>query len=181
MQLNHPTYSRRRRTLAVAVFTLLSLVAVGCGSDGPIAPGLGSGSLTASGAVSASGSGLAVFQSISSGGTSVFQIVIAPVTPSANSWQLQIANYSGRPAVGTYNLGPLSASSGDPTANFRYTSAGNIQVFNSTSGQLAITTSSATTVSGTFTFTATDFSGGTSTVTAHGSFEAQCAPGFTCQ
>ena len=179
--LNHPTSTRARRTLAAATLTLFCFVAASCGSDGPIAPGLGSGSLTASGAVSASGNGLAVFQSISSGGTSLFQIVIAPVTPSATSWQLQIANYSGRPAVGTYNLGPLSATSGDPTASFRYTSAGNIQVFNSTSGQLVITSSSVSSVSGTFTFTATDFSGGTSTVTAHGSFAAQCAPGFTCQ
>jgi hypothetical protein len=169
-----------RRTMTLATFSLLTLTAAGCGGDNPVAPGLGSGSVTASGAVSASGSGLAVFQSIASGSTSLFQIVIAPVTASATTWQLQIASYSGRPVNGTYTLGPLSASSTNPTANFYYTNAGNLQSFSSTSGQLVITRSSASEVRGTFTFTATDPVGGASTVTAQGSFTAQCAPGMTC-
>ena len=175
----HITHTRRGLALVSSAF--LSLAAIGCGSDSPLAPGLGSGSLTATGAVTASGSGLAVFQSISSGGTSLFQVVIAPVSQSATTWQLQIANYSGRLAAGTYNLGPLSASSTTPTANFYYTSGGNIQSFSSTSGQLVITSSSSSAVRGTFTFTATDPAGGTSSVTAHGSFDAPCAPGITCQ
>ena len=167
----------QRRALALAS-ALLSLAAFGCGGDGPLVPGMGSGSLTASGAVTASGSGLAVFQSVSSGGTSLFQIVIAPV--SATTWQLQIANYSGRLAAGTYNLTPLSPSSVNPTANFYYTSGSTMQQFNSTSGQLVITSSSSSKVSGTFTFTATD-PAGISSVAAQGSFSAQCAPGVTCQ
>ena len=175
----HITHTRRGLALATSAF--LSLAAVGCGSDSPLAPGLGSGSLTATGAVTASGSGLAVFQSISSGGTSLFQVVIAPVSQSATTWQLQIANYSGRLSAGTYNLSPLSASSSDPTASFYYTSGGTMQMFNSTSGQLVITSSSSSSVRGTFTFTATDPAGGTSSVTAHGSFDAPCAPGITCQ
>jgi len=170
--------SAQRRALALATSALLSLAAFGCSGDGPLVPGMGTGSLTASGAVSASGSGLAVFQSVSSGGTSLFQIVIAPV--SATTWQLQIANYSGRLAAGTYNLTPLSASSVNPTANFYYTSGSTMQQFNSTSGQLVITSSSSSKVSGTFTFTATD-PAGTSSVAAQGSFSAQCAPGVTCQ
>lgn len=169
-----------RRTMTLATFSLLALTAGGCGGDNPLAPGVGSGSVTASGAVSASGSGLAVFQSIASGGTSLFQIVIAPVSTSATTWSLQIASYSGRPVSGTYTLGPLSASSTNPTANFYYTSGGSIQSFNSSSGQLVITKSSPSEVRGTFTFTATDPAGGTSSVTAHGSFTAQCAPGMTC-
>jgi len=182
MQLINPNYIKRSRRLRVfATFTALSLAAAGCGGDGPLAPGVGSGNLTASGAVTASGSGLAVFQSISSGGTSLFQIVLAPLTQSTTIWQLQIANYSGRLAVGTYTLAPLSASSTNPTANFYYTSGGNMQAFNSTTGQLVITSSSSTSVRGTFTFTATDPSGGPGTVTAHGSFSAQCAPGVACQ
>jgi len=160
---------------------LLSLAAVGCASDGPVAPGLGAGSVTASGAVTASVSGLALFQSVSSGGTSLFQIVIAPVSQSATTWSLQIVNYSGRLAAGTYNLSPLSASSSTPTASFYYTSGGNLQMFNSTSGQLVITSSSSSAVRGTFTFTGADPAGGASSVTAHGSFDAQCAPGITCQ
>jgi hypothetical protein len=36
-------------------------------------------------------------------------------------------------------------------------------------------------VRGTFTFSATDITGGTGTVSAHGSFSAQCAPGTGCQ
>jgi hypothetical protein len=185
MQPIHPThttwYSRsQRRALALAISAFLSLAAAGCGGD-LLAPGLGTGSLTASGAVSASGSGLAVFQSISSGGTSLFQIAITPVSQSATTWQLQIANYSGRLAAGTYALSPLSPSSTNPTANFYYTSSGTIQQFNSTSGQLVITSSSSSEVRGTFNFTATNPSASTSSVTAQGSFTAQCAPGVTCQ
>lgn len=191
MQPIHPTHmthtrgacpSRsRRRALTLATSALLSLAVVGCGSDGPVAPGLGAGSVTASGAVTASVSGLALFQSVSSGGTSLFQIVIAPVSQSATTWSLQIVNYSGRLAAGTYNLSPLSASSSTPTASFYYTSGGNLQMFNSTSGQLVITSSSSSAVRGTFTFTGADPAGGASSVTANGSFDAQCAPGITCQ
>jgi Family of unknown function (DUF6252) len=192
MQLIRPTqivYARgvhslrsRRVALVLTTSAFLSLAAGACGGDGPLAPHEGTGTLSASGAVSASGSGLALFQSISSGGTSLFQIVVVPVSLTvASTWQLQIANYSGRLAVGTYQLSPLSVGSPDPTANFYYTSAGTMTAFSSTSGQLVITSSSSSSVSGTFTFTATDVTGGTSSVTAHGSFNAQCAPGTTCQ
>lgn len=159
---------------------LLSLFA-GCGGDGPVAPGLGSGNVTATGTVNASGNGVALFQSISSGSMSLFQVVLAPASQSTTTWELQIANYTGRPAPGSYNLKPLSASSSDPTATFYYISGGNIQTFNSTSGQLVITSSSPTGVRGTFTFTATDPSGGPGTITANGSFNAPCAPGMGCQ
>ena len=188
IRLTKPTHPRdarparsRRRALALATCVLLSLAVVGCGGDGPLAPGIGSGNLTATGAVTASGSGLALFQSVSSGGTSLFQIVIAPVSQSATTWTLQIANYSGRLAAGTYVLGPLSASPTDPTANFYYSSGGTVRSFSSTSGQLVITSSSSSEVRGTFTFSATDPADGTSTVSAHGSFVAQCAPGITCE
>ncbi len=174
-------HSSRGRRSALATFALLSLSVGACGGDATGPGGLGSGSLTASGAITASGSGIAVFQSVTSGGTSLFQVVVAPLSQSATTWELQIASYSGRPAVGTYNLSPLSASSTDPTASFYYTSAGNLQMFNSTSGQLVITSSSAASVRGTFTFTATDAAGGAGTVTAQGSFNAPCAPGITCQ
>jgi hypothetical protein len=142
---------------------------------------MGSGSLSASGAVTASGTGLALFQSVSSGGSSLFQVVIVPISQSATTWQVQIANYSGRLAVGTYNLLPLSAGGSSPTASLYYTSGATMQIFNSTTGELVITSSSATAVRGTFTFTATDPAGGPGTVTAHGSFNAPCAPGITCQ
>lgn len=171
----------RRRVRAIAASALLCLTTVGCGGDGVLAPGLGSGSLTTSGAVSASGTGLAMFQSVSSGGTSLFQILVAPVGQTVTPWSLQIANYSGRLAVGTYNLLPLSGSPSAPTANFYYMSGGNSQVFSSTSGQLVITSSSTSLVSGTFTFTATDATSGSGTVTVQGTFDARCAPGTGCQ
>jgi len=161
---------------------LLALAATACGGDA-LGPGAteGTGTVTASGAVSASGNGLALFQSISSGGTSLFQAFIAPTSQTtAATWQLQIVNYSGRLAVGTYTLSPLSVSSVDPTANFYYTSGGTANMFNSTSGQLVITTSSSSSVRGTFTFTATNATGGTGTVTVQGSFNALCAPGIAC-
>ena len=179
MQLIRPT-NLLRRTMMVAASTIVSLTGIGCGSDGVLAPGIGSGSLTASGAVTASGTGIALFQSISSGGTSLFQILIAPTSQSGTTWQLQIANYSGRPAAGTYSLSALSPSSPNPTASLYYTSGGTMQMFNSTSGQLVISSSSPSSVRGTFTFTATDPAGGTGTVTANGTFNAQCAPGLSC-
>lgn len=192
MQLIYPTQappprrahsSRGRRvTLTLATSALLSLATTGCGSDGVFAPGVGTGSVTTSGAVSTSGSGLALFQSISSGGTSLFQVMVVPVSQTtAPIWQLQIVNYSGRPAAGTYNLSPLSASSTDPTANFYYTTGGTMDSYNSISGELVITSSSSSAVRGTFTFTATNVAGGTGSVTVNGSFNAQCAPGMTCQ
>lgn len=162
---------------------LIALAAVACGGDGSLGPGEkpGTGSVTATGAVSASGSGRAIFQSISSGGTSLFQIVVAPESPASTTWSLQIANYSGRPGVGTYQLSPLSPSSPNPTANFYYVSDGAIEMWNSTSGELVITVSSTTAVRGTFTFTAAGPGSGASSVTAQGSFNAQCAAGFACQ
>src|SRR6478672_11407664 len=118
-----------RRTITAAACALL-LIAASCGGGDAFGPGLGSGTLTASGAVSASGSGPALFQSVSSGGTTLFQIVLAPVSVSANTWTLQIANYSGRLAAGTYNLTGLSPSSPNPTATFYYISGSNMQAFN---------------------------------------------------
>ena len=174
------TLHRQRAAQILATSALISLIAA-CGGGDSLAPGLGSGHVTATGTVTASGSGLALFQSASSGGLSIFQIVLAPVSQSANTWELQIANTTGRPATGTYNLKPLSASATDPTATFVYISGGNIQTFNSTSGQLVINSSSPTGVSGTFTFTATDASGGSGTISATGTFAAACAPGMTCQ
>ncbi len=179
MQLLYLKHSTRAK--ASAAYAFFFLAASACGGGDSLGPGIGSGTLTASGAVSASGSGIAVFQSISSGSTSLFQIALAPISQSANTWTLQIASYSGRPAPGTYNLTALSASSTNPTASFYYISGGNMQLFNSTSGQLVITSSSTSAVRGTFTFTATDPAGSAGTVTAHGSFDAQCAPGTTCQ
>ena len=177
MQLSHSNHSTLR---TIAAASLLLLATPACGGDS-LGPGIGSGTLTASGAVSASGSGPALFQSVTSGSTSLFQVVLAPLSQSANTWTLQIANYSGRLAVGTYNLTGLSPSSQNPTATFYYINGGNMQGFNSTSGQLVISSSSPSVVRGTFTFTATDIAGGAATVTAHGSFDAQCAPGTMCQ
>jgi hypothetical protein len=176
--------ARRRAALAVATSALLSLAATACGSDGVLAPGIGTGNVSASGAVATSGSGLALFQSISSGGSSLFQVVVVPVSAGQTTtpvWQLQIANYSGRPEVGTYDLSPLSASSTDPTANFYYATGSTIDSYNSVSGELIITSSSTSAVRGTFSFTATNVSGGAGTVTVNGSFNAPCAPGMTCE
>lgn len=187
MQVIHPTHKPRprrahssrgrRAALAIATSALFSLAATACGSDG-VGPGIGSGSVTATGAVNASGSGLALFQSAYSGETNLFQILIAPLAPT---WQVQIVNYSGRLAPGTYALSALSPSSADPTANFYYTSGTTMDLYNSISGELVITASSSSSVRGTFTFTATNASGGTGSVTVNGSFTAECAFGVTCE
>jgi hypothetical protein len=171
----------RRAALALAASALLTLTASACGGDATGPSGPGTGSVTATGAVSASGSGVALFQSVSTGGTSLFQLMIAPTSQTtAAAWQVQIVDYLGRPAAGTYTLSSLDASSTNPTANFYYTSGGSMRMFNATSGQLVITSSTATGVLGTYTFTALQVDG-TSTVTAQGSFNAQCAPGTACQ
>lgn len=175
-------FPTRRGTVTLAVSAMVSLAGIGCGSDGPLGPGFGgTGSVTATGAVSASGNGLALFQSTSSGGASLFQVLVAPLSQTAPTWQLQIANYSGRPAAGTYALSALSPSSPDPTATFYHANGATMDAYNSVSGQLVITSSSSSSVRGTFTFTATNASGGTGSVTVQGSFDAQCAPGIPCE
>jgi hypothetical protein len=161
---------------------MTSLTGIGCGSDGPLGPGFGgTASVTATGAVSASGSGLALFQSTSGGGASLFQILVAPLSQTAVTWQLQIANYSGRLGAGTYTLSPLSPTSPDPTATFYYANGASMDAYNSVSGQLVITSSSSSSVRGTFSFTATNASGGAGSVSVQGSFDAECAPGLPCE
>ena len=180
--LSARSFPTRRGAITVALTAMISITGIACGSDGPLGPGLGgTGSVTATGTVSASGSGLALFQSISSGGTSLFQILLAPLSPTAVTWQVQIANYTGRPAAGTYTLSPLSPSSSDPTATFYYANGASMDAYNSVSGQLVITSSSASSVRGTFSFTATNTSGGAGSVTVQGSFNAECAPGLPCE
>lgn len=174
--------STRRGAITLALTAMISVTGIACGSDGPLGPGFGgTGSMTATGAVSASGSGLALFQSTSGGGASLFQILVAPLSQTPATWQLQIANYSGRPGTGTYTLSPLSPSSPDPTATFYYANGASMDAYNSVSGQLVITSSSSTSVRGTFSFTATNASGGAGSVTVQGSFNAECAPGLPCE
>ena len=172
----------RRAAITLALTATMSVTGIACGSDGPLGPGFGgTGTVTATGAVSASGSGLALFQSTSSGGTSLFQILVAPLSQTGVTWQLQIAHYSGRPPAGTYTLSPLSPSSPDPTATFYYANGASIDAYNSVSGQLVITSSSSSSVRGTFSFTATNASGGAGSVSVQGSFNAECAPGLPCE
>jgi hypothetical protein len=142
----------------------------------------GQGSVRASGAVNTSGSGLALFQTASSGSMHIFQVAIAPTTQGAGTtWTLQIARYAERPSKGTYSLSELSAGSTDPTANLYITNGSTTELFNSTSGQLVITSSSSSLVRGTFSFTAVSVNDATRRVTVEGAFAAQCAAGMTCQ
>jgi hypothetical protein len=161
---------------------LLVVVVASCGGDGISGPARdGTGNVSASGAVSTSGEGLAIFQSVSVGGTSLFQIAVQPTAPSSGGvWQLQIVRYAARPTVGTYELTELSASSQDPTANFYYTVSGTMEMFTATSGELEITSSSTTAVRGTFTFTAESTTSSARTVTVQGAFAALCPPGVSC-
>ncbi len=165
-----------------SMMLLLMLTVASCGGDGISGPARdGTGHVSASGAVSASGEGVAIFQSVSVGGTSLFQIAVQPTVPSSGGvWQLQIVRYAARPAVGTYQLTELSASSQDPTANFYYTVSGTMEMFNATSGELVVTSSSTTAVRGTFTFTAESTTNSARTVTVEGAFAALCPPGMGC-
>lgn len=193
MQLGRPRCSLRtmsgpapaRRGAVRAVTTPLLLLALAaCGSDSALGPNVnvGQGSVRASGAVSTSGSGVALFQTASSGTTQIFQIAIAPTTQGAGTtWALQIARSAERPPVGTYSLSELSASSTDPTANLYITNGSTSEMFNSTAGELVITSSSSSLVRGTFSFTAASVNDATRHITVEGAFAAQCAPGMTCQ
>jgi hypothetical protein len=166
--------------LTMMVVLLLGLAACGGnGISGP--PDLGTGNVSASGAVSASGDGVAIFQSVSIGGTNMFQIAVQPATSTGDAvWQLQIVRYAERPPVGTYQLIELSSNSTDPTANFYYTNAGTMEMFAAVSGQLVITSSSPTAVLGTVTFTGVSTTSSTRSVTVQGSFAASCPTGTTC-
>lgn len=169
------------RQLLIATSTIVSLSAVSCGSESPVGPELGTAQVTLTGALSFSGSAAAGFQTGASL-PGVFELEIVPLGQNSTAWSLRIFNLSGRPATGSYNIVPYYESPPNPTANFVYV-GGTVtpftQIFNSTSGHLVITKSSASAVQGTFAFTATDASGNVETAT--GSFNAECTPGTTCQ
>jgi hypothetical protein len=152
---------------------IVSLTVGACGSDGPVAPAEGTGSLTTTGAVNLSGSGPADFQQILVGREPTFGITISHFTQFSLDWELQIVkNNSSQLGAGTYDLVPQSESTTNPTALLTlYTSGTEFQSFNSTSGSLVITSSSPSEMRGTFTFLGTD---GTNSVSANGSFDA-CA------
>jgi hypothetical protein len=175
-------FSTLRRVVLTRACALVALASVACGDGDPTSPDNlreGTGTVSTSGAVRTSGSGVAFFQSIGSGNLRVFQIVVAPASQSGNNvWALQIASSAGRPAAGTYQL----TSSSGPTnilANFSYVSGGRIDMYTATSGEVVITSSSTSAVRGTINFTGATFDG-TGTVTTQGSFNARCAPGFEC-
>jgi hypothetical protein len=160
---------------------VVSLAALSCGGTDITGPGLGTGNVSASGTVAASGQGVAIFQSVSVGGQSLFQIAVQPAAPGGGgTWQLQIVRYADRPAAGTYQIVELSGSSADPTANFYYTNGGTMELFAAVSGELVITSSSPTAVRGTFTFAAESTTNSARSVTVQGSFAAACPPGTTC-
>ena len=165
----------------LTAYLLATLMLVSCGGDGALGPVAdGTASIRASGVVSASGEGVALFQSASISGTNLFQVAVAPASPSGAVWQLQIVRYAERPPVGTYQITELSSSSLDPTANFYYTVSGTMEMFAATAGTLTITSSSATVVRGTFSFTAESTTNSARTVTVEGAFAARCPPGMTC-
>ena len=165
---------------------LLGLAAASCGGDGLFSPeGRSRATMSTSGAVAVSGDRLALIHSNSGGGVDMFQIAVAPPTPSLDPdqrvvWQVQIARYARRPMPGTYQITPLSAGSTEPAATFFYTSEGTLELFGATSGEIVITSSSPTSVRGTFTFFATSATNETRSVTVQGSFTAVCPAGATC-
>ena len=168
-----------RRTNVAALLLVVGVLS--CGGDAISGPGNGQGNISVSGAVSASGEGLALFQSGSSGGQTFFQVAIQP-SPlgGGGEWQLQIVRYAARPVVGSYQIGPLVSLSADPTATFFYTGGTNDELFTAVSGQLNITSSSASRVRGTYNFTAQSTSNPSRTVTVQGAFSALCPATTSC-
>jgi len=168
----------RRQIMATL---LLALAVQSCGGDGITGLGSGEGNVSVSGAVSASGKGLAFFQSTAASGQTFFQMAIQPTPLSGRpAWQLQIVRFAARPLPGTYDIAPLSSTSTDPNATFFYTGGTADELFTAVSGQLVITSSSSSTVRGTFTFTAESGTSSSRTVTVQGAFSAMCPPTASC-
>jgi hypothetical protein len=134
--------------------------------------------VSATGAVSTSGTGAAVFQSVASNGESFFYILLDPIAGNG-MWEVQIFNRNGRLSAGTYQILTV-ADLNSPSASFYYTNGSSRGAWKSTTGELVITESSLSSVRGTFHFTAASLFGPT-TVSAEGAFNASCAPGMSCQ
>jgi hypothetical protein len=162
----------RRALRSVAAVAIVLFVA-GCGdATGPVADGIGN--VTASGAVSLSGSGLARQQAF---GTSMFQVLIMPrAAGPAYGWRLHIIGFAGRPAVGTHDF--LGGTEG-LTATLYYTSNGSTRMFKSVSGEFTVSSYSESVMKGTFRFMAEELPEST-TVQVEGSFAATCPPPFSC-
>ena len=171
-----PRHAAWHEALVFATSAIVFLTADGCGRDSPLEPSPGSASLTTSGAVSLSGGGPANWN-VSGGRESTFTIDMYHFSEQHSViWELQIyKNNSQQLGVATYSLGPQSDSRTNPTASLVYYTGDpvnpTIRAFNSTSGQLVITSASQSEIRGTFAFAATEY-GGTGSITVNGSFDA---------
>ena len=151
------------RTLALLVLPVLA----SCGGSDCCSPAPnGNGHFTASvtGAKSASLAGQAGFL------TSANLFSIALRDASNPSTFIQISHIStALPSPGTYSLNP----NGDPAQAFAVIySGGGTENYGGTGGTLTLTTVSATSVSGDFTFTATGGASGAAAVSVTGHFDA---------
>jgi hypothetical protein len=172
------------RALATAII-VFALAACGGGSDkkGILDPeeeeqqqqscasvGIGTGSASVSGAVSANISGCSFFEESSSGDN--FYVAVMHGGVNSPAYVVSIVHDGPRPAPGTYQLsetwdegyfgGILSVSAGNRGFIF-------------TSGSITISSSSGNSMSGTFSGTAQEY-GTSNTVTVSGSFNAKCIP-----
>ncbi len=165
--------------LLVILLISISLFFIACSEDSVTEAVLGTNTLTLSGDIDASFKTVAMAGASSDDdSTSQFAIVISPAEgETAVDGFLAFGNNNGSiPPVGTY---PISDDLESPTATFgTYWGGGEIYLMNS--GELKITASSATSISGTY-----DVSGNpydyvsvdpSRTLTAKGSFSAIIVP-----
>lgn len=174
----HPCRTLRVWRAATALFLL---VAAGCSIDSTISidgvDPAGSATVTISGAFTTSSRGHATMLSGTYGGTSSFEVSIVPagyISPPL--WMIVVHRSNGRPVVGTYSL--VYTLSSTVSADFDVRGPGTPTSYGATAGELVITSSSASSVSGTLRFTGTGPGG--ATVTVDSDFTAMCPVGIVC-
>lgn len=158
------------RSMKMLGLAVLATLALGCGDDGS-GPngGNGSHSITVSGDATASLSGNAYFQVTTVDPDTYFGIALTDASPTSETFNhfLYIDRDGGRPGPGTYTVG---VEAGNIDAGLMMDDGATL--WYATAGSVTITSSSASGVNGTFSFTAEDFGGNTVTIT--GSFQAAC-------
>ena len=168
------------RKVSSLLLMVAPLMVAGCGDDDdPPGPGNGSFSATVTGDISATISG----QALSGFATGENAFGMTFVT-SDGRYGVVFVRTGARPGNGTYTVGDQAGDFAvivtfDPTP--QNATNDDDMLFAATSGQITITNSSGTGVTGTFSFDAEDFTGA-STISVTGSFQSRCIAqsGFSC-
>jgi hypothetical protein len=151
-------------TRAFALASIAFVSACGGGDKpNPVEPITSSFTANVSGATTATLTGLASFVSTTQG----FGLTLA--SAAADGSAITFVRAGGAPAAGTYALGANPLQPGDFVALY---TGGSTAFYGATAGTLTVSSISANSMRGSFTFTAKGGNTGTATVTVTGSFDA---------